>query len=159
MDTALRVATIADLSTLLTMQTDCPGAPQWTESIWYRVLAGLANERMVLLAEERSVTVGFVVVGLAAGIASLESIAVSLSARGRGIGRALGLAAMQWACTHGADAMELEVRAANAAALQLYQRLGFVEQGRRRAYYMAPVEDAVLMGIPLSGIAARIAKV
>ncbi len=38
----------------------------------------------------------------------------------------------------------LEVRANNAKAIQLYQRLGFVEVGRRKAYYQQK-EDAILM--------------
>ena len=35
----------------------------------------------------------------------------------------------------GAEAMLLEVSAENAAALSLYRKLGFVEVGRRKAYY------------------------
>jgi ribosomal protein S18 acetylase RimI-like enzyme len=45
--------------------------------------------------------------------------------------------------------MRLEVRASNTAALALYQRHGFSAVGRRRAYYSAPVEDAVLLQAPL----------
>jgi ribosomal-protein-alanine N-acetyltransferase len=39
----------------------------------------------------------------------------------------------------------LEVRASNTAARRLYEKLGFKEVGRRRLYYIQPVEDAVLM--------------
>lgn len=39
----------------------------------------------------------------------------------------------------------LEVRVSNQPAYQLYQKLGFVEIGRRTAYYQAPIEDAILM--------------
>ncbi len=56
---------------------------------------------------------------------------------------------MQWVCESGAEAMQLEVRASNGAAIGLYQRLGFVEQGRRKGYYSAPAEDAVLMGVAM----------
>jgi ribosomal protein S18 acetylase RimI-like enzyme len=38
----------------------------------------------------------------------------------------------------------LEVRAGSEARA-FYERLGFVAWGARRAYYDAPVEDAVLM--------------
>ena len=52
----------------------------------------------------------------------------------------------------------LEVRASNSAAIHLYRRLGFVEQGLRRAYYPAQggaeggtaAEDALLMGLALA---------
>ncbi len=39
----------------------------------------------------------------------------------------------------------LEVRASNNSARQLYEKLGFYEAGRRKAYYIEPFEDAVLM--------------
>jgi [ribosomal protein S18]-alanine N-acetyltransferase len=42
------------------------------------------------------------------------------------------------------------VRASNRAALAFYRCAGFVETGTRRAYYVDPVEDAVLMRLGLS---------
>ena len=39
----------------------------------------------------------------------------------------------------------LEVRASNTAARRLYEKLGFKEAGRRRLYYIEPIEDAILM--------------
>jgi ribosomal-protein-alanine N-acetyltransferase len=44
----------------------------------------------------------------------------------------------------GVHHVHLDVRASNAAARRLYEQVGFTENGRRRAYYSAPVEDAVL---------------
>ena len=41
--------------------------------------------------------------------------------------------------------LTLEVRASNAPAISLYAKHGFVEVGRRKNYYEAPREDAVLM--------------
>ncbi len=41
--------------------------------------------------------------------------------------------------------MFLEVRESNIAARNLYKRLGFLEAGRRRDYYPAPPEDAIVM--------------
>ncbi len=48
----------------------------------------------------------------------------------------------------GAEAVLLEVRASNAAALRLYESLGFQRVGLRRRYY-ADGEDAVLMTLAL----------
>ena len=41
--------------------------------------------------------------------------------------------------------LTLEVRASNSPAIALYQKYGFREVGRRKNYYTAPVEDAILM--------------
>lgn len=43
----------------------------------------------------------------------------------------------------------LEVRQSNEAAQRLYARHGFVTIGRRRRYYQAPPEDAVVMRLTL----------
>jgi ribosomal-protein-alanine N-acetyltransferase len=99
----------------------------------------------VFVAEVEGSVVGFVVVSCAAGVAEVESVAVMGSVRRQGVGRALCVAAMEWARGRGAERMELEVRASGEAALGLYRALGFVEVGRRRGYYRGPVEDAVLM--------------
>ncbi len=148
----VRPATGADLLSLLELDHACPGAPHWSEAVWRETLA---SGRAVLVAELEQIA-GFVVVHLAAGIATLESIAVRAEFRGTGVGRLLGGAALQWASAQGTESMELEVRASNAAALALYRNLGFHEQGRRRNYYTAPVEDAVLMTVSLPSSTAKV---
>jgi len=144
----LRAAGAGDLGGLLALERACDGAPHWSEAAWLAMLTG--DERAVIVAERQAELVGFVAVALVAGVASLESIGVDAAVRRQGTARMLCEAALAWARTQGATAMELEVRASNAAALGLYGGLGFVEQGRRPKYYNGPVEDAVLMGIDLT---------
>jgi RimJ/RimL family protein N-acetyltransferase len=72
--------------------------------------------------------------------------------RGRGVGSALVRAAIDWAREHGLHKLCLEVFAHNTAAIGLYSKLGFVEEGRRpRQYRRANGElwDTILMGLPL----------
>jgi len=45
----------------------------------------------------------------------------------------------------------LEVRVSGRAARRLYEKLGFVESGRRRNYYTGPAEDAIVMSLGLPG--------
>jgi ribosomal-protein-alanine acetyltransferase len=68
-------------------------------------------------------------------IARLYSIAVAAHARGRGVGLALMKALMAAARQRGALRLRLEVRQDNRAAIALYEQLGFVRFGARRAYY------------------------
>jgi ribosomal-protein-alanine N-acetyltransferase len=48
----------------------------------------------------------------------------------------------------GALKVFLEVRRSNEAALALYHKLGFIEDGVRKRYYSDNHEDAILMMLP-----------
>jgi RimJ/RimL family protein N-acetyltransferase len=72
--------------------------------------------------------------------------------RGHGVGSALVQAAIDWARGHGLHKLCLEVFAQNAAAIALYRKYGFAEEGRRaRQYRRASGElwDTIIMGLPL----------
>ena len=72
--------------------------------------------------------------------------------RGRGVGSALVQAAIGWARGQGLHKLCLEVFAHNAAAIGLYGKSGFVEEGRRvKQYRRASGElwDAIVMGLLL----------
>jgi ribosomal protein S18 acetylase RimI-like enzyme len=77
-------------------------------------------------------------------------LVVAEGSRRRGTGRALLEGLIGWARTGGADAVLLEVRAGNGAALALYGRMGFAPEGRRPRYY-PDGEDALLLRRVLSG--------
>lgn len=110
-------------------------------------------------AEIQRAPSGLAVVHCMVGGAELENLAVRPEYRRRGVARSLCHHAIEWAAVHAAaqrggavtgfmtetPAMHLEVRAGNAAALELYAALGFAEQGRRKSYYQDPLDDAVLM--------------
>lgn len=46
---------------------------------------------------------------------------------------------------YGVEAYTLEVRKGNVAAVRLYSKLGFIEEGVRKNFYEKPVEDAIIM--------------
>ena len=73
--------------------------------------------------------------------------------RGRGVGASLIQAAISLAREHGLHKLSLEAFAHNAAAIALYRKCGFVQEGvRPRQYRRASGElwDSVIMGLPLS---------
>jgi ribosomal protein S18 acetylase RimI-like enzyme len=69
--------------------------------------------------------------------------------RGKGIGTALVRAALQMAKAAGLTRVELTVRAQNARAIVLYERLGFVREGVKRHAVRVDGrdEDLVCMGL------------
>jgi RimJ/RimL family protein N-acetyltransferase len=72
--------------------------------------------------------------------------------RGRGVGSALIQAAIAWARDQGLHKLCLEVFSQNTAAIALYRKCGFVEEGHRvKQYRRANGElwDSLLMGLPL----------
>lgn len=140
------------MQAILRLERGSEGAPHWSAAIWSELLTGGgAVERVALVAVLSDAVVGFVVVGLVAGVAELESVVVDEAERGKGIGKALCRSAMAWARERGAATMELEVRVSNSGAIAVYAALGFLEQGRRTKYYREPEEDAVLMAAALQG--------
>jgi ribosomal-protein-alanine N-acetyltransferase len=138
-----------DIAAILALERECATAPQWGEGFWRGHFPGDAALRGVIVAEMDEQVHGYVVVAQAVGIAELQSVVVSADMRQQGLGLALCERAMQWARKCGAKSIELEVRGSNVAALGLYRRLGFVEQGKRPKYYRDPEEDAVLMAAQL----------
>lgn len=72
--------------------------------------------------------------------------------RGRGVGSALVAAAIEWARTHGLHKLSLSVFPHNDAAIALYRKFGFVEEGRRRRHFRrtsGEVWDLIDMGLQL----------
>lgn len=81
----------------------------------------------------------------------MMNLAIRPEARRRGIGRRLVRHALSVGELRGARTALLEVRASNAAAIALYQDLGFVKKDVRRGYYDHPREDAVIMVLEKGG--------
>lgn len=87
------------------------------------------------------------------GDADLLTIATAARARRRGLARLMLDHLIAQARGTGCGAVLLEVRASNEPAQALYLARGFEPIGRRRRYYSAPTEDAVVMRLALPGAA------
>jgi putative acetyltransferase len=80
-------------------------------------------------------------------------MAILPEARGRGGGRALLDAIVEYARAHGAHKVELEVWPGNARAISLYAAAGFEVEGLRRDHYRrrdGTLRSALLMARPVS---------
>jgi RimJ/RimL family protein N-acetyltransferase len=72
--------------------------------------------------------------------------------RGRGVGSALLQATIDWSRHQGLHKLCLEVFAHNTAAIALYRKCGFVEEGHRVGHYRrasGELWDSIVMGLPL----------
>lgn len=150
----IRAMAAEDLDRVLVLAGDSVEAPRWTHQDYERIVQDAEPTLLVrcgLVAVCGSNLVGFVVASWLRQetVAEVEGLFVERAYRRRGIGGALIAACMAWARTAGASTIRLEVRASNVAALALYQRYGFSAAGVRRAYYSAPLEDALLLQAPL----------
>ena len=77
--------------------------------------------------------------------ADIMNVAVAPEFRNRGVGRRMLSALMDRGRKRGILRYTLEVRQSNAAALHLYEKLGFVSVGIRKNFYEKPTESAVIM--------------
>jgi [ribosomal protein S18]-alanine N-acetyltransferase len=112
--------------------------------------SALDEERLnfhVALKDEA--VIGYAVSWCVIDEAELANLAVVPAFRGRHVGAALLDRAMSDARLSGCVVMHLEVRESNQAARALYESRGFSEVGRRKRYYRAPVEDALILRAPL----------
>jgi len=86
-----------------------------------------------------------------AHVMQVQGLAVDPSARRRGVAAALLTEAMQLLRERGTRKLTLRVLGTNAAAIALYERLGFTREGVLRGEFIINGRDVddVLMAIPL----------
>jgi [ribosomal protein S18]-alanine N-acetyltransferase len=127
-------------------------APRWTREQYDEVIrADSARPRITLVASISTSRklIGFVIAGMVAPDAELESIAVAAQAQRRGVGSRLLGALYGELRQLGIEELHLEVRESNQAAIRFYQAQNFKQIGVRPRYYVDPAEDAILMNLDL----------
>lgn len=139
----IRPATSADIPSLMTLERQAPTAAHWSLPQYQAAFSSAAPSRVALVIEDESGTQGFLMARAAERQWEIENVAVAIGARRRGLGTRLIGEFLSVACGQGAAAVFLEVRESNAAARRLYEKCGFVEDGRRKRYYRDPEEDAI----------------
>lgn len=102
-----------------------------------------------LVAEEDGVVAGYIGSQSVCGESDMMNVAVAPAYRRRGIGEMLVDALAAQLKAAGNESLTLEVRASNAPAIALYEKLGFTQVGLRKNYYRNPREDARILRKPL----------
>ncbi|WP_313914734.1 GNAT family N-acetyltransferase [Tahibacter sp.] len=134
-DFHLRRARPADLAALVDLELASFAYDRMSARQFRRHLS--SPSAAVLLAEGDDGLLGSVIVFFRRGStrARLYSLATSVAARGRGIGKALLAAAERVARERGLRTLSLEVRRDNSAAVHLYEAHGYRRSAALENYY------------------------
>jgi [ribosomal protein S18]-alanine N-acetyltransferase len=147
-DLRIRKAQDEDTATLYAIDQSCfgPGIA-WSRAELFYFLKHPRNFSLVA-EDEQAAIVGFAVAGLRRGRGELAghliTIDVRAAERRRGVGQALLAATEERLRARNAGSIELEVAVDNRAALEFYERQGFVRTGRIPGYYLGRI-DALTM--------------
>lgn len=123
------------------LEQACFSAP-WSENA---IRSELHNSLSLwIVAEEAENVVGYIGSQSVLGEADVMNLAVDRAYRRNGVGEQLVNTLISHLQKNGVKCLTLEVRASNEAAIQLYDKLGFLQVGRRPGYYSIPREDALI---------------
>ena len=115
----------------------------WSEN----AIAGELTNPLALwvVAQDGERVAGYIGSQSVMGEADMMNLAVYPEYRGQGIGEQLVLELIDKLSKNAVSSLTLEVRVSNAAAICLYEKLGFLQVGCRPNYYKAPKEDALIL--------------
>ena len=133
-----------DLDAVVAIETESFTSP-WTREMYVSELKNVGVSFCYLARDESGRAIGFCSFWRVLDELHINNLAVTPDCRRRGIGTALLGHVLAEGMRLGARRTTLEVRRSNDAARRLYERLGFVTAGVRRAYYTNPVEDALVL--------------
>ena len=98
-----------------------------------------------LVAVEGDRVLGYVGSQTVLGQADMMNLAVRHEYRRQGVAQQLVERLIQDLSERNANILMLEVRVSNDSAIAFYEKMGFVQVGRRPKYYFKPREDAFIM--------------
>jgi ribosomal-protein-alanine acetyltransferase len=134
-DIVVRAAEPADLEAVHALELSAFATDRLSRRALRRFIA--APHRPLIVAKFGSALAGYALLAVRknAKTARIYSVAVDPRQGRRGVGRALLQACERYARGHGRTALRLEVRYDNAAAIALYEKLGYRQFGSYPGYY------------------------
>jgi len=138
----IRLMQAGDVPAIAELEKVCFNDP-WSEN---SIASELENRLACwLVAMEDDQLVGYVGSQTVLDGSDMMNIAVDPNHRRKGVAEALILALVQKLKERSSICLLLEVRASNHPAVSLYEKLGFLQVGRRKNYYRNPREDALIL--------------
>ncbi|NLX83900.1 MAG: ribosomal protein S18-alanine N-acetyltransferase [Clostridiales bacterium] len=138
-----RRMTLADAPAAAALEAANFPMPWPLSAFEFEMLENLVARYMV--AEQNGRMIGFAGAHMIFEEGHITNVVVAEGSRGKGIGRALMEALLQYAANLGVVYMTLEVRPSNKTAIALYESLGFIKVAVRAKYYEDNKEDAFIM--------------
>ena len=133
-----------DIKPVMRMEHELFAEDAWTDTMFWSELAD-PSTRTYVVAVDNDEVVGYAGLCAYGDTSYVQTIGVTGAHQRAGIGTALLMALLDVADGSGAAHVDLEVRAGNDAAIQLYARHGFAQVGVRRGYYQPSGADALVM--------------
>jgi ribosomal-protein-alanine acetyltransferase len=145
----IRIASEADLENIMQIEKACFGNDAWSKSNMKSEI--LAPHTTYVVAEESDSLIGYAGLSKLASSTSsdIQTIAVSESHRGLGVGRELMESLLDFAREQKAKEVFLEVREDKPTPQKLYASLGFSAIDRRENYYQPDGVAAIVMRLNL----------
>ena len=138
----LETMNAAHVAQIAALEKICFSDP-WSE----RSIASELDNKLAfwLVATEGETVAGYIGSQTVMEESDMMNVAVHPDFRRQGIAEALVSGLVEHLKAMGSHCLTLEVRASNAPAIALYEKLGFAEIGRRKNYYRNPREDALIL--------------
>lgn len=138
----LKQMTLAQVPQVAELEKAC-FSDAWSEN---SLRSELDNELALwLVALDGETVAGYIGSQSVLGESDMMNVAVAPAYRRQGIGEALVLTLCRLLAERGNQSLTLEVRASNAPAKAMYEKLGFSQVGLRPRYYQRPKEDALIL--------------
>lgn len=115
----------------------------WSEK---SIASELTNKLSLwLVAVDGDTVAGYIGSQTVLGWADMMNLCVSPDYRRQGIGEKLTAELERQLKENDVTCLTLEVRVSNVPAIALYEKMGFVQVGKRPRYYEKPREDALIL--------------
>ena len=141
-DILIRRMALADVDAVYAIEAATFPTP-WSREDFVKEMTKNACARY-LVAEKEGAVIGYAGAWMVLDEAHITNIAVTAQERGKGYGKALTKALLQYAANLGVCYATLEVRRSNERAQHVYKSLGFEYVGVRKKYYVNNGEDAFI---------------
>lgn len=134
--------TVDDISQVAEIERQIFSIP-WSEKAFKDSME--SGNTIYIVAKEDNNVAGYAGMYLSFEEGNITNVAVNPSGRRKGIGEKIVRDILNRAYEKGVRDVFLEVRETNSAAIALYEKIGFKEEGIRKNFYEKPKENALIM--------------